>query len=556
MKYAWLMLILALFVVAIPAQAQDPVFEADECPFEVPASLPTPIECGYLIVPEDRSNPDSESIELAVAILSSRSATPAPDPVIFLEGGPGGSALLGIEDWYNLPFLDTRDMVLIDQRGTGFSFPSLDCIGIEDEEDYTAALEACRGDFEAEGINLSAYNSAESAADIRDLTVALGYDQVNLLGISYGTRLGLTIMRDYPEIVRSAVLDSVYPPNIDTTYVSVSDLYAILNEVFADCEADSACAAAFPDLESRFFDTLEGGISGTAEDPETGELIDIDEFVVVEQAYQSLFNGLGQSAPAAFDALANGDYDAYWELATFGGDVEMGGMDVDASFLSELFPEEIAELEDLVSAGDADAIADYLSSLFDGPYEEFLAIGEGLVSGDISLDAAANDMDMNDGAEAPEYDNNDGDSLGMNLSVQCNEEIAFLDEDTAFENPLQAGVPELFVEIAFTNQEWLDCEIWNVEAADPIENDAVVSDIPTLLVSGEYDPGTPASWGDLAAESLSNSTHLVFPYAGHSLMTSLPSSCPGQVAQQLYENPTAQPDTSCWESYSVPFYIP
>jgi pimeloyl-ACP methyl ester carboxylesterase len=74
------------------------------------------------------------------------------------------------------------------------------------------AMLRCRDRLIQEGIDLSAYNSAASAADVNDLRIALGYDQVNLYGVSYGSRLALTVMRDYPGILRSVILDSTYPP--------------------------------------------------------------------------------------------------------------------------------------------------------------------------------------------------------------------------------------------------------------------------------------------------------------------------------------------------------
>src|SRR5690606_39073830 len=98
-------------------------------------------------------------------------------------------------------------------RGTGYSQPFLGCYGDEEAEDNLAYARLCHADLTAQGIRLNAYTSAENAADIADLRVALGYEQVNLYGISYGTRLALTIMRDHPQGIRSVVLDSVYPPD-------------------------------------------------------------------------------------------------------------------------------------------------------------------------------------------------------------------------------------------------------------------------------------------------------------------------------------------------------
>jgi len=192
-----------------------PVFEEAECAFEIPEGFQP--RCGYLIVPEDRSQPDGRTIRLHVAIFKSTNANPARDPVIHLIGGPGGSALNNAK-WILMgggtEILEQRGYILFDQRGTQYSDPYLYCLPYDEylwdahEQNISLAeynagalpiLGACLEDWRSQGINIAAYNSAESAADMNDLRLALGYEQVNLYGISYGTRLALNIMRDYPE---------------------------------------------------------------------------------------------------------------------------------------------------------------------------------------------------------------------------------------------------------------------------------------------------------------------------------------------------------------------
>jgi len=627
---------LLLLAIAPLSNAQTTgTYQVVECPFDIPAGVTTAIECGYFTVPEDwEDSSNTNVVDLMVVTLSSRSATPLADPIFFLEGGPGGSATLGVDVWYQLPLLDNRDMILFDQRGTGFSIPSLDCAGIDEAEDTEAIVTDCRNNLANQGIDLSSYTSEYSANDVNAMREAFGYDQINLVGISYGTRLGLTIIRDYPEIVRSAVLDSVYPPNINTSERSVPDLYDILQDVFADCAADSACNAAFPDLQTRFWAAVDNidNVLPQVTDGESGESFELDSATVYGQLYQQFFNGIGAAAPAAFDALANGDYQFYYDLATTGGDMEMagGGGGAGAEIISELFPEEVEQLEAIVSTGDQAAIVDFFMSLFDGDPADFEGLAQDLVTGVISLDgnmAGAADGggggmdisedeifeildsltddeffelediiltgdaaavgnyiaslfdigdpqafgaavialynedtgggDMDDAGDAMMVDapENDGDSYGMNLSVQCYEELSFLDLDASYEIALNAGIPEPFIEATFNFNEFLDCEIWNVEAAPAYENDAVVSDIPVLLISGEYDPATPFTWGDLAAETLANGTHFVFPLQGHSLLTAA-GSCPGEIAQSFLNNPAGAPDGSCLQSFDAQFFIP
>ena len=165
------------------------------------------------------------------------------------------------------PILDVCDLVFFDQRGTGYSEPSLACpefidltLDILDDDLSLAqgnqrqleALAACGDRLLQEGIDLTAYNSAENAADVADLRLVLGYEEWNLYGVSYGTRLAQTIVRDHPEGIRSIILDSAYPlaANIQLeTAVNADRAFALF---FAGCAADPACAVAYPDLEQVF----------------------------------------------------------------------------------------------------------------------------------------------------------------------------------------------------------------------------------------------------------------------------------------------------------------
>ena len=188
------------------------------------------VACGHLIAPEDRSRADGRTVRLAVAVLKATGEAPASDPFVHLSGGPGGRLLeTGMQLYtpeFAAPIQAKRDLVFFDQRGVGLSRPKLDCpeyvaavrasyavsATVEEETAQTmTALRACRERLVGEGVNLSAYTSAASAADLQDLMIALGYDRWNIYGISYGTRLALTAMRDTPEHIRSVVLDSTLP---------------------------------------------------------------------------------------------------------------------------------------------------------------------------------------------------------------------------------------------------------------------------------------------------------------------------------------------------------
>jgi pimeloyl-ACP methyl ester carboxylesterase len=225
-----------------------------DCPFTQPTS--DLVRCGYLYVNEDYQQEDSPLIRLAVVILPSLNSTAEPDPILYLSGGPGDSAIAELGEWLSSPLRQDREIILLDQRGSGYSVPHLGCPELDDldwDADVMESIRSCRDRLLADGVNLSAYHSAASAADIDQLRLALGYDRWNLLGVSYGTRLALTVMRDFPEGIRSVVLDSVYPPNADAYTEQPYHIASALQGLFDGCASDPACRQEFPDLEQVFY---------------------------------------------------------------------------------------------------------------------------------------------------------------------------------------------------------------------------------------------------------------------------------------------------------------
>ena len=181
-------------------------------------------ECGYLTVPEDRSTPDGRTIRLAVARAPATSPTPRPDPIVYLVGGPGNSGLLSAPGLLTAGWNTDRDVIVIEQRGTLKAEPLLSCPELDAHLDIavalaptgpdamageSAAVTACRDRLVAEGWDLAAYDSTQNAADVAELRVAMGIDEWNVYGVSYGTDLALQTLRDHPEGIRSVVLDSV-----------------------------------------------------------------------------------------------------------------------------------------------------------------------------------------------------------------------------------------------------------------------------------------------------------------------------------------------------------
>ena len=258
----------------VPAAApMAPGFTPSPCPF-VPAVDQVEgqtVHCGFVTVPENRTRPQGRLIQLAVAVFKAPEVPTRP-PLIFLGGGPGSFVLADfgprVSGSLARDLTAGRDFVMFDQRGVGFSEPALDCPELEalkyreierhrtraqETDDHVEAAFACRDRLLASGIELAAYNTAASAADVNDIRGALAYGPVDVWGLSYGTRLALTVERDFPAAVRSLVLDSALPPSVNQLVDRAANAERAFRVLFDGCAADAACNAAYPDLETVFY---------------------------------------------------------------------------------------------------------------------------------------------------------------------------------------------------------------------------------------------------------------------------------------------------------------
>ncbi len=221
-----------------------------ECPIAVPDGVV--VDCGALVVPEDYEMPDGTTLRLPYIMLRSRSADPEPDPLIFTAGGPGYSSLDSVWMFADSRLLDDRDIIIFEQRGNRYAEPALTCdpsVWWEETQGHTPCLDAIR----ARAIDISQYTTHNIVRDVVALREALGYEQWNLYGSSFSTLVMLLVMDADPSGTRSAILQSVRPPN-ETTFAHEADspLRAI-EQMFTDCAADDHCAASYPDLADDFF---------------------------------------------------------------------------------------------------------------------------------------------------------------------------------------------------------------------------------------------------------------------------------------------------------------
>lgn len=219
--------------------------------------------CGTLDVPENPAAPQGKRITLSFAVLPALSERPKPDAVLVLAGGPGQAAkrLAGLTLSFLSPLRRERDLVFLDQRGTGDS-NRLQCDFEEGRDaleqisapDFPeAAIKKCLADLPGDP---RFYTTTLAMRDVESLRLALGYAQFNLWGGSYGTRAALEYLRLYPERVRSLVLDGVAPTAIRLPLFFPRDGEAALLATFADCERDPACVKAFPRLREIYLETL------------------------------------------------------------------------------------------------------------------------------------------------------------------------------------------------------------------------------------------------------------------------------------------------------------
>ena len=492
MKINWfILMVMIITMAALPGQTIQPVlaavvkggvprYQKGPCSMKLPLGVNEgkDLECGTLTVPELYEAPNGATISLAVVIIKAVKLPKQADPVVFAQGGPGGSTI----DYF-LQVLPTgrlrtnRDLVLFDQRGTLNSTPKLFCQELfdettatlplnlnaaESEKRYNEAAIKCHDRLTKEGVNLQAYNSLENASDIASLRTALGYDQINLYGVSYGTLLALHTMRQFPNMLRSVIIDSVVPMDINTNYDAPNSENRAFTELFKACQEDVKCNAAYPNLEKTFFDLVDR----LNKKPATIKLTDAE-------------NG------KTYDALVNGDalISSFFQML----------------YMTEIIPLLPKTVED-ISAGRYSFLERILSST--------------------ELDHTM--------------------SYGMYYSTMCAENGNVDPKQFTYSHirPQFSKDQEIYNEGSAAL-----CKAWNVPALDPAQDKPLVSDIPTLIFNGRFDPITPPAYGKEVAATLSHSTYFVFPNTGHGAISS--TVCADQIFLDFLNNPQSQPDGSC-----------
>ena len=476
-----------------PSETSAPTVELSPCR---PEGIAEEIRCGVLERPEDPASPEGRKVRLAIAVMPARTPRPKSDPLYVAAGGPGQSARETAPMIARLlaEVRRERDVVLVDQRGTGSSEPNLRC----DEgfqEGATAAERLRKMTQEADAAqtkkclealsqkaDLRFYGTSLAVDDLEAVRQALGHGEINLWGVSYGTRVVLNFIRRYGGHVRSAVIDGVVPPGLKLSEGMGKDAAAALAKTFADCAADEKCAAAFPDAAQKFAGLLErlqkSPMKLSVPDPLSGQPAEAEISAGMFASVMRLLlydPDLASLVPLTVDALDRGD---------------------GRSFLAQM---------DLVSQGSASAIA-----------------------------------------------------YGMHLSVFCGEDFSGSREKEALPSgeasiPGLAIDSGIFVREAMAGYA-RSCALWPSSAPTPEMDVPVKSDVPLLVLSGALDPVTPPANGERAAQGFSRVRHAVAPGAAHSLSNR--GCSPRVIAQFLKKPDPGALDVRCIEAMArPPFFL-
>ncbi|HEY7188593.1 MAG TPA: alpha/beta fold hydrolase [Vicinamibacterales bacterium] len=323
-----LLVSIAVTAACASAPAAGPLERLHPC-----SSTEGPIDayCGTLSVFENRDTNQGRKIDLWITVLPAVRPD-SPDPLVFLAGGPGqGAAQLANEIRGVFRRMQrTRDIVLVDQRGTGKSHP-LNCTSVsntladvtEADETALARLDACLKSYDAD---VRFYSTNIAMDDLDDVRAYLGYKTLNLYGGSYGTRAALVYLRRHREHVRAMVLDGVAPTDMRLPLFTSRDAQRALDKMLTDCEASVSCNHAFPALRARVRSLLARLEKSPPRvrlvHPRTGvaEEVTVEARIVASILFTALYSPLTASiVPALIDDAEHNDFQALFALGLSGG---------------------------------------------------------------------------------------------------------------------------------------------------------------------------------------------------------------------------------------------
>jgi len=439
--------------------------------------------CGTFDVWEDRAAKAGRKIALRIVLLPGLKQNVAADPLFFLAGGPGqGAAALASQ--LQEPFRRIqrdRDIVLVDQRGTGKSNP-LECkpdpkasSEDEDTEDSSdamiARLRTCLASYKDKA-DVTQYTTPIAMDDLDDVREFLGYSRIDLYGGSYGTRAAIVYARRHAANTRAVILDGVAPTDMRLPLYMARDSQRALDLLMRDCENDAGCNQRFPNLKARL---------------------------------TALLNDLG-AHPRKIHYV-----DPRTGLEK---DMDLKRITVSASLFSTLYTPMTASLVPLM-----------VEQMEKGNYTALFAFGAAFDPTAIGI------------------------AHGMHFSVVCSEDAPRIEPGSV---EREAGATFVGAEMAQVRLK--ACSFWPHKTMDPSYFENAPSDIPALILSGELDPVTPPSWGQMVAAQWKNSKHVVVPGTGHGAWS---SGCVLRLMGQFLNDGTANKlDTTCVQNVKrPPFFL-
>ena len=408
-------------------------------------------KCGTYEVFENRASKKGRRISLKVAVLPATGTAPEPDPVFYVAGGPGSSAIEeapGIAGAF-AKIREQRDLVFLDQRGAGGSHP-LNCefFNPADLQSYLGHfmpledVRKCREQLERDA-DLTLYTTPIAMDDLDEVRAALGYQKINLVGGSYGTRAVLVYLKRHPQTVRTAILHGVAPTNHFMPRDFAPSNERALQGIIAECAADEACNRAFPNLRADTKAVLDRLLRGPIE-------------VEVEPP---------QTAP------------------------------------SPVNPGPRARRKVKLSR---DLAAEAIRYMLYSPRSA------GRVPLFLHLAAQGNFTPLAQAALEFRREIVAGGSNGMYLSITCAEDLPWVKPGEG-----ERLAQNTFLGDYRVRHQREACALWPRATIPNDYSEPTRSSAPVLILTGELDPVTPPSNGDAVARYLPNSLHVVVPHAAH-----------------------------------------
>ena len=576
--------------------------------------------CGVFTVPQNWDAPDGRNLDLSYVVIRAFGGSRRPDPLIYLAGGPGSSGILNTDIRMFQDLQAGRDIILYDIRGAGLSQRTgfAECLvlamqnGVTDEQiealwvpndrlwaathsdepgiaalkswevDFPVLHEICWEQFTGLGLDMNRFSTASNARDAVELVKALGYESFNIYGTSYGTRLAMTVMDVLPEYedapeLRSVVLDSTFPPSVYLIRTLVRSHHDYMVQLLEECQADTACNAAYPNLKQR----LSMLLNRLGEKPiiANGETANLDNFIK-----QLTDTGSSRAAyiPKMIDEVERSVLDTYLALrdgkAGASPVATVVSLDLDTSdpvqaFISDSFDllSDDAAIEFIVYVNIILIQEDPMAVLHSFIVESFAGeIGDkmlkmlgDLTSGDFAkspyvsqqLAIAAFDIDPELIPAKRRKGIISGIPRPLYSSIHCIDDIQHERFEDAVNSYNDLMFPQL-TNLVESKGQANRCENWPVTAA-PIEvKDPVSSDVPAIVLQGSFDRPTPVYMGRRASRELENSTFILVPQKGHGTWSAGKGDCVGQIATAFIQNPRAKPDLSCLEARKSQWVLP